>query len=105
MTVGDSIIAMNTVGSTGGGAACDGNYANAGSNVIAQWTAPCSLLATTLSAQIGQLAANGGPTPTISLLADSPALGAAATCPSADQRGVSRPAAGCDSGSFESPLP
>jgi fibronectin-binding autotransporter adhesin len=106
VTVGDSIIAANTLGSSGiGGTACNGNYTNAGGNVVAQWTAPCSLPATTPSAQIGQLAGNGGPTPTISLLADSQALGAATTCPPADQRGVSRPPTGCDSGSFESPLP
>ena len=105
VTLRDSIIAMNNVGSTGGGSACNGTYTNGGGNVIAQWTAPCSLLATTVSAQIGQLGANGGPTPTIPLLSNSPALAGATTCPPTDQRGVLRPTTGCDSGSFESPLP
>ncbi len=51
---------------------------------------------------LGPLAANGGPTNTDALLPGSPAIGAAvsADCPSADQRGVPRPAA-CDAGAFQ----
>jgi hypothetical protein len=47
---------------------------------------------------------NGGPTKTIALVADSPAIDAAdsASCPATDQRGVSRPQGnGCDIGAFE----
>lgn len=102
--VRDSILAMNTVGSSGGGAACTGDYTDQGGNVVAQWTAPCSIAATTLSAQIGTLAANGGPTETIRLLTGSPAIGAATTCPARDQRGVPRPE-DCDSGAFERKAP
>lgn len=46
---------------------------------------------------------NGGPTPTVLLAPDSPALGAAdaATCPAVDQRGVVRPADACDLGAVQ----
>jgi hypothetical protein len=49
---------------------------------------------------------NGGPSQTVALLAESPAINAipAAMCPSTDQRGYGRPAPGytaCDVGAFE----
>ena len=51
---------------------------------------------------------NGGPTQTIKLLDGSPAIGAvtgtgdeAGLCGGFDQRGVARPATGCDAGAFE----
>lgn len=44
----------------------------------------------------------GGPTRSVALREGSPALGAGASCPAADQRGVSRPPAGCDSGAYQS---
>src|SRR5205823_5266247 len=50
----------------------------------------------------------GGPTATIPLLSDSPAIdaGDAAACPAVDQRGISRPYGfGCDIGAFESAPP
>jgi len=53
---------------------------------------------------LGQLADNGGPTPTQSLLQGSPAIdtGDNVGCPPTDQRGVSRPqGAACDIGAFE----
>ena len=58
------------------------------------------------------LADNGGPTPTIALLAGSPAIdtGILGSCPAADQRGVARPVDGdgdqvadCDAGAYEAP--
>jgi hypothetical protein len=57
---------------------------------------------------LGPLADYGGPTPTMALLAASPALDAAdpAFCPATDQRGWARPfGAGCDIGAFESAPP
>jgi predicted outer membrane repeat protein len=54
--------------------------------------------------QLAPLANNGGPTPTMAIAASSPAVNhaAAATCPSIDQRGVSRPqGSGCDAGAYE----
>jgi CSLREA domain-containing protein len=53
---------------------------------------------------LGDLAANGGPTPTHALLPGSPALDVAssADCSATDQRGVLRPqGGGCDIGAFE----
>jgi hypothetical protein len=58
---------------------------------------------------LGPLAANGGPTQTMALLAGSPAIDAipVASCAVAtDQRGVSRPqGSGCDIGAFELAAP
>ncbi|HEX4494129.1 MAG TPA: choice-of-anchor Q domain-containing protein [Thermoanaerobaculia bacterium] len=53
---------------------------------------------------LGALADNGGPTDTQTLLTGSPALdaGGNATCPAADERGVTRPQRGiCDIGAVE----
>ncbi|MFN7953466.1 MAG: CSLREA domain-containing protein [bacterium] len=52
---------------------------------------------------LGALAANGGPTQTQAIAAGSAAAGhgRAASCEPIDQRGVARPASGCDSGAFE----
>jgi LPXTG-site transpeptidase (sortase) family protein len=57
---------------------------------------------------LGPLVNNGGPTQTRELLTGSPAIDTAnpALCPSADQRGVSRPqGAVCDIGAFELYVP
>jgi uncharacterized repeat protein (TIGR01451 family) len=53
---------------------------------------------------VGQLAENGGPTPTAALPAGSPAIGLAiaADCPTTDQRGDARLAGFCDAGAFQS---
>jgi len=61
-------------------------------------------IATPLDPKLGPLAANGGPTRTLALLAGSPALNAAAVpCATGrDQRGLLRPRGGaCDIGAFE----
>lgn len=53
------------------------------------------------------LANNGGPTQTMALLANSPAINTASAtnCPATDQRGVARPqGTGCDIGAFEVPV-
>jgi fibronectin-binding autotransporter adhesin len=52
---------------------------------------------------LGALAANGGPTETMALLATSPAIDAArGDCLASDQRGMARPTAGaCDSGAYQ----
>jgi len=100
----DSIVASNTVGSTGTDAACAGNFAGDG-NVLTASAGCGSFSAGTNqfvgSALIDPLADNGGPTETVKLLPLSPALGYATDCPSTDQRGVNRPETDCDSGSFE----
>ena len=57
--------------------------------------------------KLGPLASNGGPTQTLALLAGSPAIDAgpaAGSCPTTDQRGVSRPdnsESSCDIGAYE----
>jgi len=65
--------------------------------------------ASPLNPRLGELAANGGPTPTLALLTGSPAINAgnpapagsgAGTCSPTDQRGVRRNAT-CDIGAFE----
>ena len=64
---------------------------------------------TGVPALLGPLANHGGPTPTISLLATSPALGRALSggaTPAIDQRGVIRPVTGpIDTGAFQFRLP
>jgi hypothetical protein len=50
---------------------------------------------------LGAVAANGGPTETLLPMAGSPALGIGQSCPATDQRGVTRPANNCTSGSVE----
>jgi len=58
--------------------------------------------------KLGPLAANGGPTSTSAIGADSPAFNAAFECPppATDQRGITRPqGTACDIGAFELELP
>jgi hypothetical protein len=79
---------------------------NISSDASCNFTAPGSLNKT--DPLLGPLADYGGPTPTMALLAGSPALDAAdpAFCPATDQRGIARPfGAGCDIGAFESAPP
>ena len=73
-------------------------------------TAPFGKMATSSELALGPLAANGGPTQTMALGANSSAIGAAVAdrCPATDQRGVTRAASTCDSGAFQlstSPAP
>jgi predicted outer membrane repeat protein len=73
-----------------------------------QWPAPepgdspCSSGIALADPLLGDLSDNGGPTLTIPLLPDSPALGAAEGCATTDQRGEARPSP-CDIGAFEAP--
>lgn len=53
---------------------------------------------------LGRFGDHGGPTPTVAVLADSPAVNQAeaGSCPPTDQRGYARPfGVGCDLGAFE----
>jgi hypothetical protein len=60
----------------------------------------------TLDATLGSLANNGGPTQTIALLSNSPAIDKvpAADCPATDQRGAPRTAP-CDIGAYDTDFP
>jgi len=103
-TLGNTIVANNTPND------CFGiNMTSAGHNLIED-AAACTIGGDTtgnivgVDPVLGPLANNGGPTQTHALLAGSPAIDAAldANCPSADQRGVTRPQGPhCDIGAFE----
>jgi hypothetical protein len=97
----DIIVAQNTVGSSGLGPNCAGQFLGGG--LIAGSTAGCTIGGTFVAdAMIGPLASNGGPTKTIALLPGSPAIDRPNPfdCPARDQRGRKRDAS-CDTGSFE----
>jgi hypothetical protein len=68
-----------------------------------QWPQSGTCPADTVRAdpRLAPLANNGGPTLTMMPPADSPVLGAGASCPTTDQRGQPRPQNGCDSGAVE----
>jgi CSLREA domain-containing protein len=102
-----SIVAGNTAATDPD---CSGNVKSNGDTLVGIACAgfddgPGDLLGssgTPLPAGLGAFGDQGGPTNTVALLADSPAVDAAATCAATDQRGVVRPVdAGCDLGAFE----
>jgi hypothetical protein len=83
------------------GAPTDGGH-NLCSDSSAAFTSPTSR--GNLDPRLAPLADNGGPTPTMALLPDSPAIDAGddSACPPADQRGVRRPQGlACDIGAYE----
>jgi hypothetical protein len=106
LTMIDSILAANDVGSTGAGPECGGVINGSAVAVEGQGAGPCTFAVSPYATidpgdrRLGPLAANGGPTKTVKLLAGSIALGFANTCPKTDQRGVKRPA-DCDAGAYE----
>lgn len=55
---------------------------------------------TAVNPQLGTLGDYGGPTPTVPLLANSPAINAGSSCPATDQRGFARNGV-CDIGAYE----
>lgn len=100
-TLRNSIVAHSTAGSNGFGAILDqGN--NFSSDASFAFTQPGSR--NNVDPLLSPLADFGGPTPTMALLAGSPAIDAALSshCLPTDQRGRPRPwGAGCDVGAFE----
>jgi fibronectin-binding autotransporter adhesin len=100
-----SIVANNSGGN------CRGSFTDEGYNLESGtdcgFTGTGSLQNTDPKLVASGLQSNGGPTPTIRLAPDSPAIDRipAASCPATDQRGVTRPDAGevaCDIGAYES---
>ena len=86
LTLTNSIVALNNSGDI------FGNISSSSNNIIGEDP----------GLDPAGLQDNGGPTQTIALMAGSPAINKAANCPTADQRGVSRPQGnGCDIGAFE----
>jgi HYR domain len=83
-----------------------GRVASGGHNLASDMSCPFAAVSdqNTVNPLLGPLADNGGPTPTMALGAGSPAIDAGddASCPSTDQRGVTRPQGPhCDIGAFE----
>jgi hypothetical protein len=104
-TLYNSILASNVSGSNCFGMIIDGGH-NLSSDSSCPFTQPGSLVNT--DPKLGPFGDYGGPTPTVPLLAGSPALDAAASavCSPTDQRGITRPyGPGCDIGAFESAPP
>jgi hypothetical protein len=104
-TLQNTIVANSLSGSNSIGVLIDdGN--NLSSDSSCQFTVPGSLNNT--DPLLSPLDDFGGPTPTMALLAGSPAIdhGFSIYCPARDQRGITRPFGGnCDIGAFESAPP
>jgi CSLREA domain-containing protein len=101
LTVTNTIVAGNAGGDCFSTSAPVTDH-NLSSDNSCGFTGPGDLAGT--NPLLGALANNGGPTDTQTLLTGSPALdaGGNATCPAADQRGVTRPQRGiCDIGAVE----
>jgi CSLREA domain-containing protein len=119
VTIANTILAGNTVGAgvTAPNTQCNGAFTSQGHNLRSVADAGCTGFTAggdlaPVDPLLGTLGANGGPTPTIPLLAGSPAINAGdpspldglpPACPSSDQRGLPRGGAAgvCDIGAFE----
>jgi hypothetical protein len=112
-SIENTIVADNTGGDCAGVADFNARDADTGGNIDSDGSCfggdGVASDQTSVNAMLGSLANNGGPTETAALLAGSPAIGAgvAAGCVAAvtDQRGVARPASGCDVGAFQTVPP
>jgi fibronectin-binding autotransporter adhesin len=101
----NSILAFNTNGSN-----CFGVLTDDGNNISTDASCPFTAVGSLSNTDpvLSALDDFGGPTPTMALLAGSPAIdhALATFCPGTDQRGWPRPhGAGCDVGAFESGPP
>jgi hypothetical protein len=105
----NSLVKENTVGPSGDGPQCAGDFrfigviTPQGTPGLCEFT-PGSIIQGEVEPRISPLTDNGGPTPTIEIQADSLANGwNEGLCPVKDQRGEGRPTSGCDVGAFERP--
>jgi len=101
LTLRNTLIAYSVAGQNCEGTVVDGGH-NLSSDDSCGFAAAGSV--NNVDPRLGPLANNGGPTPTMALAPDSPALDAGdnAACPPLDQRGMPRPTgAACDIGAFE----
>jgi hypothetical protein len=117
LKIGSSIIAGNSTGGdiyhngatdfythTAVIASLNYNVIGDGTNdgITAQAGDKVGTTASPLNPNLAALADNGGPTKTQALQTGSPAIAIVASgCPATDQRGITRPASGCDAGAFE----
>ncbi len=112
LTLKNTIVANNTANNGGNPwnikHNCTDAVTNGGNNI--QFTSKnassneCGSGIQFVDPKLGALANNGGTTQTMALLTGSPAIntGNNATCPTTDQRGITRPQGGiCDIGAFE----
>jgi hypothetical protein len=90
------------------GLTCASQYGDGGGNVQHPAKNPNDASDTNCAAGVlianpllGSIGSYGGFTPTMPLLDGSPAAGHGAGCLATDQRGVVRPASGCDSGAYQ----
>jgi hypothetical protein len=98
-------VTFSPSGSNCFGAIIDGGH-NISTDASCNFSGPGSF--NTTDPVLGPLGDYGGPTPTLPLLAGSPAINAAGgtACPPTDQRGTTRPfGTACDIGAFESAPP
>ena len=104
----NNILANNTGGGECYSAGSGVTQLNGNNNLIEDGSPKC-MPTITGDPALGSLGDNGGPTYTMSLSPESPAINAgdSANCPATDQRGIARPqGSGCDIGAFEYiPLP
>lgn len=107
MTLTSCLFAYNYSPNQYSAYACHATLGDGGGNL--QWPEikasgnpdnPCTESVTFADPLLEPLARNGGPTPTMSLDPESPAIDAATDCPAGDQRGEPR-SDPCDSGAFE----
>ena len=104
---GGYIRILNTIlAASSGTSNCAGAFSDGGHNISSDGSCnfPSTGSLNNTDPKLGPLANNGGPTPTMALLAGSPAIDAAdaVACPPFDQRGAARPLGmGCDVGAFE----
>ena len=105
LSIGGSIVANNTESNCPGYSPLTDQGYNLSSDTSCHFTASTSLQNTDPKLDPAGLANNGGPTQTIALQPDSPAVDqipVGSSCPATDQRGVSRPRGPkCDLGAFE----
>ena len=106
MDITNTIFAYNAADHTYDGMTC---HKTMGGSHNIQWPAerlsgnpdaPCTEDTTFVDPLLEPLADNGGPTPTMALGDESPAIDAGADCPETDQRGEPR-AGACDVGAYE----
>jgi hypothetical protein len=111
VTLRNTIVADSVAGNAWNPISCTATFLEGGGNL--QWPvaragggsdvpgALCSASIDVTDARLGALQHNGGPTLTIRPAVDSPAIGAGASCPERDQRGVTRPGGACTAGAVE----
>ena len=101
VSIGNSILSSNRAG--GSLVNCNGPVVPGGNDIVFGDNT-CGVVQSG-DPRLGPLAANGGPTQTMALMAGSPAINAvpANNCPlGTDERGVARPQGnGCDAGAYE----